>query len=162
MVREALFSMLGDAVPDRCFIDLFAGTGAVGLEALSRGAARVRFIERDSRSAMAIDRHLHDFGVQDRAVVERADAYRWVNHWQGAKEPVNFFLGPPYADLTRRAEDILALIATLQEKVDEDSIIVLQAEQADILKRLPDMANWKTRRYGRNMLLIWVKAAPMP
>src|ERR1700722_11577356 len=49
MVREALFSILGNAVPERPFVDLFAGTGIVGLEALSRGASSAIFVERDFR-----------------------------------------------------------------------------------------------------------------
>src|SRR5437879_3524180 len=86
-VREALFSILGNAVPDRPFIDLFAGTGAVGLEALSRGAQPVTLIERDPRTAAEIQRHINEFGVGDGASVLRADAYRWAEHWPGAAEP---------------------------------------------------------------------------
>ena len=69
MVREALFSILGNAVPDRPFYDVFAGTGANGLEALSRGASFVYFIERDFRLAQDIDHHLQAFGVAKQAQV---------------------------------------------------------------------------------------------
>src|SRR5687767_10312727 len=98
MVREALFSILGDAVPGRQFFDIFAGTGAVGLEALSRGASHVTFIERDQRAAAAIRGYLEEFGVADKATVLRTDAYRWGEHWTLPAEPVNLFLGPPYVD----------------------------------------------------------------
>src|ERR1700730_9459795 len=73
MLREALFSILGDAVPGRPFYDLFAGTGAVGLEALSRGARPVVLVERDYRVAAEIERHLERFGVAGQAHVVRAD-----------------------------------------------------------------------------------------
>ncbi|HYV36419.1 MAG TPA: RsmD family RNA methyltransferase, partial [Gemmataceae bacterium] len=63
MVREALFSILGNAVPERPFFDLFAGTGANGLEAISRGGSFVYFVERDFRLAQEIDNHLKAFGV---------------------------------------------------------------------------------------------------
>src|SRR5205807_7396140 len=63
MVREALFSILGNAVPDRPFVDVFAGTGVVGLEALSRGASAATFVERDHRLANNIEGHLRSFGV---------------------------------------------------------------------------------------------------
>src|SRR5689334_2118201 len=76
MVREALFNILGNAVPGRPFFDLFAGTGAVGLEALSRGAAPVEFIEREPRAASSIIKHLHAFDVADQARVYKADVYR--------------------------------------------------------------------------------------
>src|SRR5262245_50478442 len=96
MVREALFSILGNSVPDRPFYDLFAGTGAVGLEALSRAASIATFVERDVRVANEISQHLTAFGVADRARVQRADVYRWADRWQAPAEPVNLFLGPPY------------------------------------------------------------------
>src|SRR5438874_3912827 len=82
MVREALFSILGNAVPDRPFYDVFAGTGANGMEALSRGASRGSFIERDFRLAKDIDTHLRHFGVAKQAQVIRTDVYRWAGQWQ--------------------------------------------------------------------------------
>src|SRR5271168_57616 len=63
MVREAFFSILGNAIPDRLFIDLFAGTGVVGIEALSRGASSAFFVERDFRSVQAIEKHLREFDL---------------------------------------------------------------------------------------------------
>src|SRR3954452_15689696 len=81
MVREALFSILGNAVPDRPFYDVFAGTGVIGLEALSRGARTTEFVERDFRLGQDIERHLKAFDFADDALVRRADAYRWAEHW---------------------------------------------------------------------------------
>src|SRR5687767_764566 len=63
MVREAFFSILGNAVPGRPFVDLFAGTGVVGLEALSRGASNASFVERDNRLASDIDGYLRKFNL---------------------------------------------------------------------------------------------------
>src|SRR3954466_9308293 len=63
MVREALFSILGNAVPDRVFYDVFAGTGVVGLEAVSRGARSVIFVERDFRLVAELEKHIAAFGV---------------------------------------------------------------------------------------------------
>src|SRR2546421_4931524 len=81
MVREALFSILGNAVPGRPFYDVFAGTGVVGLEALSRGATEARLVESDPRQAGEIRKYAERFGVADRAQVLRADAYRWAERW---------------------------------------------------------------------------------
>src|SRR5262249_38645272 len=81
MGREALFSILGNAVPGRLFVDVFAGTGAIGLEALSRGADEILFVERDQRLAGEIERHLRAFGVAGQARVVRTDVYRWAERW---------------------------------------------------------------------------------
>jgi 16S rRNA (guanine(966)-N(2))-methyltransferase RsmD len=157
MVRQALFSILGDAVPGRPFFDLFAGTGAVGLEALSRGARMVSLVERDLRTAAEIERNLRDFRVSDRAAVVRADVYRWVQRWHPGDGPVNLFLGPPYPDYQRRLEDLLGLIGELQARVADGSVIVVQSERLPEGTSLPDASRWDERRYGRNHLWFWVK-----
>jgi 16S rRNA (guanine966-N2)-methyltransferase len=157
MVREALFSILGNAVPDRPFYDVFAGTGVVGLEALSRGASTAEFIERDFRLAQDIDRHLAAFDYADEGRVRRADAYRWAEHWDAPPESVNVFVSPPFPDLDRRTDDLLALIGALQQKVSPGSVIVVQSEKGSALDPLPLAEQWEERRYGRNVLWIWVR-----
>src|SRR5438270_11516607 len=99
-VREALFSILGNAVPDRPFIDLFAGTGVVGVEALSRGASSALFIERDYRLVQDLDGYLRKFNLARQARIYRTDAYHWIAGWRAPAEPVNVFISPPFADLT--------------------------------------------------------------
>jgi 16S rRNA (guanine966-N2)-methyltransferase len=157
LVRGALFSILGDAVPGRPFIDLFAGTGAVGMEALSRGATPVTFVERDVHVAGAILSHLKMFGVAEPATVHRADVYRWIESWRAAAEPVNVFLGPPFLDFERRPEVLLQALAALQQKVAPGSVLVLQSEKTLSADHLPDPEQWEHRQYGRNRLSIWVK-----
>jgi 16S rRNA (guanine966-N2)-methyltransferase len=160
MVREALFSLLGNAVPGRPFYDVFAGTGIVGLEAISRGASQVTFVERDFRLLGDLERHLRDFGVLERAQLARADVYRWAERWQPPAEPVNLFLSPPFADYEHRLDDFVALVALLQQKVADGSVLVLQVEHGVPLDGLPRPGRWEDRRYGRNHLLIWVRESP--
>jgi 16S rRNA (guanine966-N2)-methyltransferase len=157
MVREALFSILGNAVPDRPFYDVFAGTGANGLEALSRGASFAYFVERDFRLAQVIDNHLREFEVAVQAQVIRTDVYRWAGQWQPPAEPVNIFVSPPFADFERRSEDLLALKTTLERKVADESVLVFQTERLAGQELWSDFAGWEERRYGRNVLLLRVK-----
>jgi 16S rRNA (guanine(966)-N(2))-methyltransferase RsmD len=157
MVREALFSILGNAVPDRPFYDVFAGTGVVGLEALSRGARNVTFIERDLRLAGDIERHLEQFGVAERATVARTDVYRWAERWVPPPEPVNVFFSPPFADFSRRREEFLTTIQIVQARVAPGSVVVIQAERDALRDCERAFAGWELRRYGRNELLIWVR-----
>ena len=84
LVRESLFNILGDLVVDRTVFDLFAGTGALGLEALSRGAERAVFIERDRDCVGLIIRNVATLRYEDRASVKLADAYRWARTFQPA------------------------------------------------------------------------------
>jgi 16S rRNA (guanine966-N2)-methyltransferase len=155
MVREAFFSILGNAVPERIFIDIFAGTGVVGIEALSRGASSALLIERDPQFAKGIESHLRQFELTRVAKLYRTDSYRWIAAWMPPKTPVNVFLSPPFADLTSKTDDLIQAIRTLQEKVPEDSVIVVQSERGSPLDDAEQMRDWELRHYGRNELLIW-------
>ena len=157
MVREALFSILGDAVPERPFFDVFAGTGVVGLEALSRGAAHTTFVERDFRLIADLERHLAAFRVGERATIARTDVYRWAERWPAPSEPATVFLSPPFADFAERNDELMGALAALQQRAAPGSVVVLQAERGAELACLPERASWDERRYGRNLLLFWVK-----
>ncbi len=157
MVRQALFSILGDAVPDRPFYDVFAGTGVNGLEALSRGASSAVFVERDFRLVDDIDKHLKAFKLLDVSRILRADVYRWAERWHAPAEPVNVFLSPPFPDLEEKPEEVLALIRNMQEKIAPGSVLTLQAEPAPVLAEVALLGEWDVREYSRNLLYFWVK-----
>lgn len=162
MVREAFFSILGNAVPDRVFYDVFAGTGVVGLEAVSRGASSARLIEKDARQVSDIQKYADQFGVADKVQVLKADAYRWAERWLAPKEPVNLFLSPPFPDLSEKADEFLTLVKLLLEKAPDESVLTIQAEEGFPTGALPDSRLWDERKYGRNILLIRVKGGPQP
>ena len=87
----------------------------------------------------------------------RADVYRWAERWiPPGKEPVNIFLSPPFPDLTEKADEFLALVRTLLEKMPDESVLVIQAEEGFPADELPDLPLWDIRTYGRNQLLFYV------
>jgi 16S rRNA (guanine(966)-N(2))-methyltransferase RsmD len=101
-LRETLFNVLGPAVVGARFVDVFAGTGAVGIEALSRGAAEVVFIENHSPAVALIRKNLESLGVRSGAAVFGADALRGLEMLaakrKGDGAAFDFvFLDPPYA-----------------------------------------------------------------
>ena len=157
-VREAFFSIMGNAIPGRIFVDLFAGTGVVGMEALSRGGKATYFIERDAALGNAIQDHLRKFDLIERSKLYRTDSYRWASAWRAPAEPVNVFLSPPFEDLHKRPEVLLAALKQLQEVVAPDSLIILQSETDSPLDDTAELATWERREYGRNLLLIWQKS----
>jgi 16S rRNA (guanine966-N2)-methyltransferase len=97
-VREAVFSLLGGVGGARA-LDLYAGSGALGIEALSRGAASVTFVERDARAAAALRRNLETVGAE--AEVRRQDAIRFLASASGTYDLV--FIDPPYDSAVRAA-----------------------------------------------------------
>jgi 16S rRNA (guanine966-N2)-methyltransferase len=93
-VREAVFSTLGDRIDGARVLDLFAGTGSLGLEALSRGALHVSFFERDRRTADVLRANVAALGVETRAKVNLGDA---LDERRWGDEPFDvLFLDPPY------------------------------------------------------------------
>lgn len=163
LVRQALFSILGDAVPDRVFFDLFAGTGVIGLEAVSRGASGARLIERDAKQVADIQKAVDQFRVRDKAQVLRADVYRWAERWTPPDEPVNLFLSPPFPDLSGpKLDEFLALVSALYAKMPAGSVLTVQAELGFPTFRLPEPDEWDVREYSRNLLLFRVKGGAAP
>ena len=161
MVREALFSILGNAIPDRVFFDLFAGSGVHGMEAISRGASEALMVEADGKLVNNIDNRLREFGIIKKGYVVKADVYRWADRWIPPAEAVNVFVSPPFPDLTERFDQFLKLVNVLIEKMPAESVISLQTEDDWDPAKLPG-TDWDIRKYGRNMLCIWVKpSAPV-
>ena len=94
-VREAWMSILGKALPEARVLDLFAGSGALGLEALSRGAAHVTFVELHPASLRALDQNIAALGVADSVTVHRGDAMRYAE--RAGEAPFDIILAdPPY------------------------------------------------------------------
>ena len=108
-VKQTLFAILEPQLRGGRFLDLFAGSGAAGIEALSRGAAQATFVERDAGAIRTIAANLRRTGLADRATVTRADVLPWLRDATRAHESlVNVaLLDPPY-------EDAAALTAALE------------------------------------------------
>ncbi|HYS50528.1 MAG TPA: 16S rRNA (guanine(966)-N(2))-methyltransferase RsmD [Burkholderiales bacterium] len=96
-VKEAWFSILQQSIPDARVLDLFAGSGALGFEALSRGAVSVDFVENSKASLAAIRDNATTLNVGDRVTIHRSDALCFAERLQPALYDVAF-ADPPYAD----------------------------------------------------------------
>jgi 16S rRNA (guanine966-N2)-methyltransferase len=125
-VREALFSMLGDVQGARV-LDLYAGSGALGIEALSRGAGSAVFVERDARAAAAIERNLAALGLDAR--VARQDALRFLTRAGGPFDLV--FCDPPYDSASRLAGPLAERLPAL---IAEDARIVTESDKRNPLE----------------------------
>jgi 16S rRNA (guanine966-N2)-methyltransferase len=155
LVRESLFNILGEAVEGLLVVDLFAGTGALGLEALSRGAERAIFIERNRENAALIRRNIATLRYEDRAQVVVADAYRWAKSFEAAEgEPIVVFIDPPYADYEVHPDRIGKMLVTLVEKLPDGSIISSESSRKLDSEILPDLETWDVRRYGGTQIAI--------
>jgi 16S rRNA (guanine966-N2)-methyltransferase len=163
MVRESIFNIIRELVVDRLVIDLFAGTGALGLEALSRGAERAIFVEKDRENVSLIIRNIATLRYEDRTQVKLIDAYRWVSAFQPpALGPVAVFLDPPYRDCQVKPGRVNQMIAQLVDRLSAGSVIAFEAGQSLDRTILPDFESWDIRRYGDTRIAIKVVAAAGP
>ncbi|MBN1529875.1 MAG: 16S rRNA (guanine(966)-N(2))-methyltransferase RsmD [Thermoleophilaceae bacterium] len=144
-VREALFSMLADVSGARV-LDLYAGSGALGIEALSRGAERAVFVERDAAAVAAIRRNLEAVGA-GAADVRRQDVLRFLASCDEVFDLV--FLDPPYDSAPRLAGP---LSAALPAVLDEDALIVTESSKRTPLELTLPLA--RERTYGDTRIAI--------
>ncbi|MEO8070755.1 MAG: 16S rRNA (guanine(966)-N(2))-methyltransferase RsmD [Acidobacteriota bacterium] len=121
-LRETLFNVLRDAVADARVLDGFAGTGAVGLEALSRGAAHVTFVDRDPRALAVVSRNIAACGLAAAAATARGTFIDFcVAAGAGPSRFDLIFLDPPYD-----APDLDAIVAAAAGVAGGDAVIVLE------------------------------------
>jgi 16S rRNA (guanine966-N2)-methyltransferase len=155
MVREAIFNILRDEIAGRPIIDLFAGTGSLGLEALSRGAVHAIFIEKDRATAALIRRNLATLRFEDRGRVVPTDAFRWVQGFRPVDpNPHTVFVDPPYREFDNHPERMRRLVATLLERLPEESVIMVESGRVLSDRALPEPPLWEPRKYGSRHLVI--------
>ena len=158
-VREALFSILQCELPGSAFLDLFAGTGAVGLEALSRGAATATFVEASAHHLESLRRNVAAMVAQtSRANIVKADAYRYISSYAGPGFDI-VFADPPYALGEEKGyASVLAMLAG-RGVVKPGGLFI--AEMTAV-QRAEDTPGWdllRDRTYGKTRICIWRNAA---
>ena len=153
-VREALFSILGDRVPGCRFLDLYAGTGAVGIEALSRGATAVTFVETDSNTVQLMRKNLAACQFTEAADVRVGSAQQFFQHpdrWNGPYDLV--FADPPYADAA--AVDLVLRGWVLGLLAPDGRMIIEQDARAQLPARTETAELLRRYRYGDTALFVY-------
>jgi 16S rRNA (guanine966-N2)-methyltransferase len=153
-LREAIFNRIGPDLGGKHALDLFAGTGALAFEALSRGAGEATLIERHRPTANLIRQNVAALGVAESARVVAGDVFLWWKRQQkgqaadlGPAPAWVVFCSPPYDFYVQRAEEMLDLIVGLTEAAPAESIFVVEADDRFDFQRLPDPQAWNVRRY---------------
>lgn len=150
MVREALFNIIGDSIRGARVLDLFAGAGTLGIEALSRGADSVSFVERDGACANIVAENLVATGFAPQGDVARADAIDWLKAHSSDLAMYNLFLlDPPYAD---RNALITALTVLDQSALREQALVVVEHHRRQALPALQRLTHVRDRDYGATQL----------
>jgi 16S rRNA (guanine(966)-N(2))-methyltransferase RsmD len=154
-LRETLFNVLGPRIRDARVLDGYAGTGAVGIEALSRGAAHVTFVERDPRAAALIAENLAACGVTDRHAIIRMGFHDAGRRLSATPFDV-IFLDPPYG-----APELIPALGAAEPLVGPATLLVVEHARRD---PAPDAAGTlqrtRTLRSGDSALAFYRKTEP--
>lgn len=153
-VRKAVFDTFQDFVEGKRVLDLYSGTGALGLEALSRGAAFVRFAEHDRAQAKRIERTLKSWGLESRSRVDALDVLRAIDRAGFRGDRYELVLAdPPYKE--NRGADTLRALAEARV-VEKGGFVVVECGRAEKMpKESGPFQMIRDRRYGQSRLVIY-------
>lgn len=153
-VKKSLFSILGETLDGVYFLDIFAGNGGVGIEALSRGAEFCCLVDKDNKCTEIISENLENFALDTKARVMKTDVFRALKLL--AEEGVKFdviFSGPPYG--TPLAEQSLQAIAKTSILKDS-SVVIIETRKHDAPpEREGSLRKFREERYGDTLLTFY-------
>jgi len=151
-VREALFNILAFKISGASFLDLYAGCGSVGIEAISRGAKQVVFVEKEKTHTLLIKKNLSVFPTYDAVKVFEGTALHFLKK---NNDPFDIiFVDPPYADLSEEILQTLGCCNTVQRTC---IIIIEHFHKKNLPDIIGDLSLLKRYRYGGTTLTFYVK-----
>lgn len=150
-IKESLFNIIHAELPDAVFLDLFAGTGAIGIEALSRGAKKVVFVDNSNESINAVNENLEKTGLAENAAILRMDALRAAD-WLGQKggEFDIIYMDPPY----KKGFVDKTLRAIVNAKIlKDDGFIIAEQGFGEPLPHIAGLTVYREKKYGRTSIV---------
>lgn len=154
-VREALFSILGNRLPSSRVLDLYAGTGAIGIEAISRGAAHVTCVESDAGALKLLRQNMLDCGIAHHITVYAHTVKQFLNRPEQWESPYDIvFADPPYAGV-HELELLLPHTVTERLFATDSWLIVEHAEKTVLPVSLGSTAYVRRYRYGDTALSLY-------
>lgn len=149
IVKQAIFNMVGAEIEGARALDLFAGSGALGIEALSRGAAWVTFVDRQERGLAILRQNLNALDLKERTRVVRSDVVRWLESSADEVRRATFvFLDPPYEDV------VLDRTLHVLDRMLGEATVIAEHSRRQALPPLTRLEVDRQRRYGDTMVSV--------
>ena len=146
-VKQSLFDILTPHIEGARVYDCFAGTGSMGLECLSRGAAHATFFEADRSALLRLGKNIESIGVRNRTKVAKGDLFRWFADTSGGSDTGLIFLDPPYRFLNEQPDKLVKLAEAFTSHLAPDGLVIFRHDAKDRLS-LPPLNVVDTREYG--------------
>ncbi len=152
-VKESLFNIISSDIRDSVFLDLFAGTGSVGIEALSRGAASTLFIDIEKRAISTVRANLELTGLSSRADVQRVDAFTYLEKPIRRKFDYIYIAPPQYKGLWKT---VLEALDNNLDWLTLDGWVIVQIHPGEFAPlELRNLIEFDRRKYGSTMLIFY-------
>jgi len=149
LIRESVFNILGDWVIGKSVLDLFAGSGSLGIEALSRGAAQLRYVDSARRCVEMARRNFEKLGVSDVAVITRQHAVDFVRTWPGPRFDL-VFVDPPF--LSGKVQEILDCLPGAGI-LSDDGVLVCRYHRREDINIPGKFKMYKKRKFGESIVV---------
>jgi len=151
--KESLFNIIGADIIDSTLLDLFAGTGSVGIEALSRGAKLVLFVDKSQRAINTVKINLHDTGLDKNVKILKHDAFKLLEQATSQAFDYIYIAPPQYKDLWKRS---LFLLDSNPEWLSCDAWVIAQIHPVEYQSiELERLVEFDQRKYGSTLLLFY-------
>ncbi len=155
-VKESLFDIIGPDIRNATLLDLFAGTGSVGIEALSRGAACVRFVDCHRRAIKTLRANLEHTGFTKGAEVLQMDAFALLEREADREFDYVYIAPPQYKGMWKRA---LLSVDAYPEGLVEDAWVIVQIHPVEFDPiELKNLVEFDQRRYGSTLLIFYIRS----
>ena len=159
-IREAVFNLVGGWVPGRAVFDLFSGTGAMGLEAISRGASRAFLVERHFPTIRIIRENVQSLEQDLPVEIVAEDTFFWVRHFlekpdQWPREPWLVFCCPPYDMFLAEPARLMGMLVSLFQVAPPGSLFVVESDERFDTGQLPRADLWFSRQYSPALISIF-------
>ncbi|MFH1368379.1 MAG: 16S rRNA (guanine(966)-N(2))-methyltransferase RsmD [Elusimicrobiota bacterium] len=158
-IKKSIFDILAAKLPGLLFLDLYAGTGAVGIEALSRGAKKAVFVDGDRRCAKLIEQNLAELGWTGRAKVEQHDITRGLG-WLDGKFGI-VYMGPPYKDSQKKPLNLTGITLKIVFEsgvLDDNGWIISQRHIKEPVEAPAQLMAFRQEKYGDTIVVFYRKA----
>jgi len=161
MIKEALFNVLGPRVPDSKMLDLFAGSGSVGVEALSRGAHTVVFVDNSNEAVKVVKENLNNCNFSSKYQVLRSDVFKALGLLQRHDNRFDLiYIDPPFTN-----ERIFNQIMTAIDETDilePDGIVIIRTPRRKEMPMFNGLHKYRSNNYGESILHYYCRAEEDP
>ena len=149
IIREAVFDIIGEAIEGKTVLDLFAGSGSLGIEALSRGAGQVHFVDSARRCIEMLEHNTRNLDLEDHSRITRQDAVEFVRTWKGGAFDI-VFVDPPF--LSGKVGEVLSGLAGTA-LVSDRTLIVARVHWREQVSPPQDLHITRKRKFGDSLVL---------